>query len=120
MAVVFPFYWLVPSSAPRRPLLGHDWITHLLGLERTTFPPVAAFPSFHVIWAVFLTRLFRPRWIGWSYVAIIAVSCITTGMHYIADVILALAIAPAFIEPQRTWGILRRLAEGRLNWHFKV
>lgn len=114
MAVVFPFYWAVPSSAPRRPLvLGHDWITRILRMERTAFPPVAAFPSFHVLWAVFLARAFRPRWIGWSYVAIIAVSCITTGQHYIADVIAALVIAPVFVEPERTWRILRRLAGER-------
>ena len=49
MAVVFPFYWLVPSSAPRRALSGHGWITSLLGVERTAFPPIAAFPSFHVL-----------------------------------------------------------------------
>ena len=109
MAVVFPFYWLVPSSAPRRPLLGHDWITYVLGLERTTFPPVAAFPSFHVLWAVFLARASRPRWLGWSYVAIISVSCITTGQHYIADVLSAMVIAPAFLEPERTWNLGRRL-----------
>jgi hypothetical protein len=111
MAVVFPFYWLVPSIAPRRPLLGHDWITHLLGAERTTFPPVAAFPSFHVLWAILLARASRRRWIGWSYVAVIAVSCISTGQHYIADVLFAMAIAPAFVQPERMWKMQCRLAE---------
>lgn len=110
MAVVFPFYWLVPSQAPRRPLLGHDWVSHLLSLERHTFPPTAAFPSFHVLWAVFLARLIRPRWLGWGYAAIIVVTCITTGQHYIPDVLAALAIAPVFAEPERTWKQVRRIA----------
>ena len=74
MAVVFPFYWLVPSSAPRRALLGHNWITLVLGVERIAFPPIAAFPSFHVLWAIFLGRACRWRWIGWTYTAMIAVS----------------------------------------------
>lgn len=113
MAVIFPFYWVVPSSAPRRALLGHDWITLLLGAERIAFPPIAAFPSFHVLWAVFLARASRIRWVGWTYVAVIAVSCITTGQHYIADVLSAMAIAPMFVEPERIWKI-RRLVS---FWH---
>jgi hypothetical protein len=113
MAVIFPFYWLVPSIAPRRPLLGHDWISHVLGLERTTFPPVAAFPSFHVLWAIILARASKPRWIGWSYAAVIAFSCITTGQHYIADVLSAMVIAPAFAYPENMWKIQRRFT-GRL------
>lgn len=108
MAVVFPFYWLVPSSAPRRALIGHDWITRLLGAERTAFPPIAAFPSFHVLWAVFLARASRTRYIGWGYVVMIAVSCITTGQHYVADVLASMLIAPAFVEPKSMWEIMRR------------
>jgi hypothetical protein len=121
MAVVFPFYWLVPSSAPRRLLLGHDWITHLLAVERTTFPPVAAFPSFHVLWAILLARASRLRWIGWVCVAVIAASCITTGQHYVADVLSAIAIAPAFVEPERTQNILSRLTERLATfWHDRI
>lgn len=118
MAVIFPFYWLVPSSAPRRPLLGHDSITQILGVERTAFPPIAAFPSFHVLWAVFLGRAFKPRWIGWIYVAVIAVSCITTGQHYIADVLASVVIAPVFVEPERPWRLQSNLAEMLVeSWH---
>lgn len=110
MAVVFPFYWIVPSQAPRRTMPGHDWISHLLSFERNTFPPIAAFPSFHVIWAVFLARIIRPRWLGWSYAAVIAVSCITTGQHYIPDVLAGLAVAPLFAEPERAWKLVQRMA----------
>jgi hypothetical protein len=119
MAVVFPFYWLVPSSAPRRALLSHDWITRLLGVERVA-PPVAAFPSFHVLWAIFLARISRPQWIGWSYVAVIAMSCITTGQHYVADVLLSIVIAPVFVEPERTWKKPFRLAEMLAQSAFQV
>ncbi len=114
MAVIFPFYWLVPSNAPRRPLLGHDWISNVLGLERTMFPPIAAFPSFHVVWAVLLARASRHR-MGWSYVVVIALSCITTGQHYIADVLSAMVIAPAFVYPAHIWKLCAWFADSKLE-----
>jgi protein-S-isoprenylcysteine O-methyltransferase Ste14 len=115
MAIVFPVYWVLPSSAPRRGLAGDGWIVHLLRFERNTYPPVAAFPSFHVLWAVFVARLYRLRWIGIAYAAAVSASCITTGMHYIADVAAALLLAPAFMHPQRIWERLRAWAEGFAN-----
>jgi prolipoprotein diacylglyceryltransferase len=115
MAVVFPFYWFLPSAAPRRLLSDSNWMAWLLDLERTTYPPAAAWPSFHVLWAIFVARLYRPRWLGVIYVAAVAVTCVTTGMHYISDVLMALAIAPVLLEPQRAWSVLRRGAEHLAN-----
>jgi prolipoprotein diacylglyceryltransferase len=90
--------------------------------ERTTYPPTAAFPSFHVLWAIFVGRLYRPRWLGVTYAAAVAVSCITTGMHYIPDVIAALVIAPLLLWPQRAWKQLLRPTEWIANswreWRF--
>lgn len=114
-AVVFPFYWIIPSSAPRRVLEEDTWIARLLDRERTTYPPTAAFPSFHTLWAIFVGRLYRPHWLGVAYVAAIAVSCITTGMHYIPDVIAALLIAPLLLQPQRVWKRLLHLTEWMAN-----
>lgn len=107
MVVVFPFYWMVPSVAPRRPVLGADWISRELRLERTAFAPIAAFPSFHVLWGAFLARVIRPRWAGLGYLAIIAVSCVTTGQHFIPDVLAAFAISPLLDEPKRVWSKLQ-------------
>jgi hypothetical protein len=109
-AVVFPFYWIVPSEAPRRPLTADHPAADLLEWERNTYPPTAAFPSFHVLWAIFVARLYRPRWLGYAYIAAIAISCITTGMHYIPDVLASLVIAPVFLRPQRVWHMLQRCA----------
>jgi protein-S-isoprenylcysteine O-methyltransferase Ste14 len=122
MAVVFPIYWIIPSSAPRYPLVDNSWLAHVLSFERNSYPPAAAFPSFHVLWAIFVGRLYRPRWLGTTYVATIAVSCITTGMHYIPDVIASLLIAPLFLEPQRAWNWLLRqtqwIANSWQEWRF--
>jgi protein-S-isoprenylcysteine O-methyltransferase Ste14 len=122
MAVVFPTYWIIPSSAPRYPLVDNSWLTHVLATERNTYPPAAAFPSFHVLWAIFVGRLYRPRWLGIIYAATIAVSCITTGMHYIPDVIASLLVAPLLLQPQRAWNWLLRQTERIANswreWRF--
>lgn len=115
MAIVFPLYWLAPSGAPRRPLAGHGWLAVLLGLERNSDPPIAAMPSFHVIWAVLVARLYRPRWAGVTYAAAVSVSCVATGMHYMLDVIVALALSPVLFNPQRLWDALRRAAERTAN-----
>ena len=114
-AVIFPLYWIVPSAAPRHPLTENSWAARLLGLERSTYPPTAAFPSFHVLWAIFVGRLYRPRWLGVTYAAAVAVSCVTTGMHYIPDVIAALMMAPFLLRPQRAWAKLLRMTEWIAN-----
>ncbi len=113
-ATVFPFYWIVPSSAPLHTLTDSTWAARLLDLERSAYPPTAAFPSFHVLWAIFVARLYRPRWLGATYAAAVAV-CITTGMHYIPDVIAAFVIAPLLLQPQRAWRLLLRLTEWIAN-----
>jgi len=115
MLLVFPIYWFLPSTAPRRPLTVDSWISQLLHVERNTYPPVAAFPSFHVLWTILVARLFRRRWLAWVYILAIAITCITTGQHYIADVIAAFAIAPLILYPQRVWETLRRTAERVAN-----
>jgi hypothetical protein len=113
IALIFPFYCLVPSAAPRRPLAVTSWITRVLAWERNTYPPSEAFPSFHVLWAIFLARLFRPLWAGVLYAAAVSVTCITTGMHYIPDVLASFAIAPFFLAaPEWLGKYARRRANG--------
>ena len=116
MLIVFPLYWFLPSSAPRRPL-PVGWMSDLLHLERR-FPPMAALPSFHVLWTILVARLFRRRWLGWAYSLAVAATCVTTGMHYIADVVAAFLLAPLIPHPQQFWERLRRVAERLANsWH---
>jgi len=115
MLLVFPIYWFLPSTAPRRPLTVAGWLSQLLHVERNTYPPVAAFPSFHVLWTILVARLFRQRRLAWIYVASVAITCITTGQHYIADVIAAFVIAPLILYPQYIWETLRATAERLAN-----
>jgi membrane-bound metal-dependent hydrolase YbcI (DUF457 family) len=107
LAIVFPFYWILPSQAPRRTLASTSWIAQVLQWERSTYPPTAAFPSYHALWVIFLARLFRRKWVGVTYAAAVMVSCISTGMHYIPDILASLAISPLLLWPQRIWECLR-------------
>lgn len=115
MAIVFPVFWFFPSLAPNHPFTDTTWITHLTQLERTMDQPVAAFPAFRVLWAVFAARLCRPRWLGFAYVAGVAASCVTTGMHYLADVVAAFVLAPFLLEPAHLWEAIRWAAERLAN-----
>jgi hypothetical protein len=104
--LVFPVYWIMPSAAPRTELADTSWAAHLLLWERDAYPPMAAFPSFHVLWAVIVAPLYRPRWVGPGYVAIVAVSSLTTRQHYLADVLAALAMAPLLLQPGRVAAVV--------------
>lgn len=115
-ALVFPFYWLVPSTAPRRPMEVDGVLARLLAFERNANPPSVAFPSFHVLWSILIAPLVRPVWLGWFYAVSIAVTCITTGMHFIPDVLISFAIAPWLMDPaKRLWrpiqGVVAALGE---------
>ncbi len=111
-AVIFPFYWLVPTTGPQRDIPGTHVLAKLLSFEHRTYAPSAAFPSFHVLWAIFVGRLFRPAWVRWAFVLTVSISCITTGMHYIPDLLAAFVVAPIFLEPRRLlWNPLKQFGE---------
>jgi hypothetical protein len=118
LVVVFPVYWLAPSQAPRRALDATSWVARVLAWERSTYPPTAAFPSYHALWVLFIARLIRPAWLGAAYAAAVIVSCVTTGMHFIPDLLASLLIAPFLCDPERIWRAVHRriaaLAGGRL------
>jgi len=71
---------------------------------------VVSFPSFHVIWAVLSARALWPirglRIVGVAMACLVTVSTVTTGWHYVVDVIagfamagVALGIARLVVEP---------------------
>ncbi|HXT26452.1 MAG TPA: phosphatase PAP2 family protein [Candidatus Eisenbacteria bacterium] len=73
---------------------------------------VVSFPSFHVIWAVLSARALWPirglRIVGVAMAGLVVVSTVSTGWHYVVDVIagfamaaVALGIARLVVEPER-------------------
>ena len=127
MAIVFPIFLSLPFVAPARPFVPHTLLGRLLAWERGFDSPAGALPSFHVIWAIFAARVFEERWksLRWlwrAWAGAIAVSCVTTGMHSIADVLAGVAAAFLGLHPESLWEILRRAAERIANswreWSF--
>ena len=127
MAIVFPIFLAFPFIAPTRPFDPQTILGRLLSWERGLDSPAGALPSFHVIWAILAARVFEERWksLRWlwrAWAGAIAVSCLTTGMHSIADVLAGLAVGLLALYPETLWETLRRAAEKIANswkeWRF--
>ncbi len=121
MAVIFPLYLLLPIYVPPRPFTPTSLFGSMLLLERSPSSGTAAFPSFHVVWALIaastLADSARPwkRILWWIWAALVAFSCITTGMHSVADV-FAGALTYIFIARIDTiWKALLSAAERLAN-----
>jgi membrane-associated phospholipid phosphatase len=104
-ATLFAFWpaagpWTVEGFAPTR---GQAAVTDNLSLLKSGKPlpaevggAVVAFPSFHVVLAVLsIIAMWKVRWARWPALilgTLICVSTITTGWHYLIDLIGGLAV----------------------------
>ncbi len=120
MAVIFPLYLLLPIYVPPRPFLPAGPIGALLQMERTPISGIGAFPSFHVVWALIAasaladgSRTKRILW--WTWAALVSLSCITTGMHSVLDVIAGAIAYIAIARIDRIWALILRCAERLAN-----
>jgi protein-S-isoprenylcysteine O-methyltransferase Ste14 len=119
-AVVTLIYLTVPVVAPPRPFVAEGILGRMLELQRSMSHTVAAFPAFHVIWTLTAAeawaRTFPRVAVGaWLWALAISVSCITTGMHALADVVLAGALWPLLRSYRWAWERLRGAAETVAN-----
>ncbi len=114
-AIIIPLYLLLPLVAEAKPVPGEGVWQTLMILERRYDPPaVTAFPAFHVVWACLAARLYASRWprmrgFWWMIVAALAASCVTTGMHAVADVVGGFV---AYVLVARRVAIWRRVCDG--------
>jgi hypothetical protein len=98
--------WLsIPVVAVPRPFVPETLWGRLLAAERSWSAHVAAFPSFHALWAFIAADTLRLRsrlWeaVAWSWAALITLSCATTGQHAVLD----LAAAALLFVPIRRAG----------------
>ncbi|MBI5281618.1 MAG: phosphatase PAP2 family protein [Candidatus Solibacter usitatus] len=120
MVVAFPLYLAIPLVAPPRPFTPQTLPGRLLAWERTLDGPAAAFPSFHVIWALLAAEVLarrwpRLRWICYGWAALIAASCVTTGQHPVVDVLGGAAAAVLVVRGASLWNAIRRQAERIAN-----
>jgi protein-S-isoprenylcysteine O-methyltransferase Ste14 len=122
-ALVTLIYLTVPVIAPPRPFEPSTLLGHALMLERAMSHTVAAFPAFHVIWSFIAAHGWATRsraWgaAGWTWAILITVSCITTGMHALADLVAATIVFLLLLQRRRVWQLVRGAAEAVANsWH---
>lgn len=124
--VVVALLWvIIPVVAINRPFEPSAIGGRLLAWEQAHSLGVAAFPAFHVLWTLLAAdgwnanshHTGRRVWglIGWTWAALITVSCITTGMHTVVDVVAAVALYPPLSRYERTWALIRGGAEQLAN-----
>jgi prolipoprotein diacylglyceryltransferase len=127
MLFAFPLYLALPFAAPPRAFTPQTALGHLLAWERTLDNAGGAFPAFHVIWALLAAAVFARRWpvSAWlwrAWAVVVALSCVATGQHPIADVLGGFATVwlvsrvPALWEAIRVTG--ERIANSWREWRF--
>lgn len=119
-AIVIPIYLLVPLIAPPRVIDRDGFWSSLMRLERAFDQPATAFPAFHVLWTWFAAGLWALAWprlrvLWWTLVGAVSVSCVTTGMHAVVDVIAGVAVSVAVARGPRIWRGLCDAAEWIAN-----
>lgn len=118
--------WLaVPVTATNRSFVAGGALGRLLAWEQGTSSGVAAFPAFHVLWALIVAELWadnsrvtgRAWWrvLGWIWAVAIAVSTLTTGMHTLVEVAAALLLFLPLRDPDATLERTRRATERLAN-----
>ena len=121
------FYLLVPIAVAPKPAPIDSIFTPMMIWERNFDTPITAFPAFHVIWAAIAAAAYaraipRLKVLSWTLAVAISISCLTTGMHAIADVVAA-AIASVLILFSRRIArfgldLSERLANSWREWDF--
>ena len=99
---------VLPLSAPPKPFEPTGPLGELLMFERMYDAPAAAFPSFHVVlsflaaWAYSMVWP-RVRMLFYALAGAIALSCLTTGMHGLLDIVGGLLLFIATIKRKVIW-----------------
>jgi prolipoprotein diacylglyceryltransferase/protein-S-isoprenylcysteine O-methyltransferase Ste14 len=115
-------YLTIPTMFEKKPVPPSPFASWL-EWERAFDAPNTALPAFHVIWVMLAMDIYVhafPRWraLAWPAVAAIAVSCVTTGMHAIVDVIAGLVLGLVFVRIESVWSVIVSAAEKLSNsWH---
>lgn len=128
MAVGFLIMLSTPFIATPREFDTTSTLTWLMDLNRADgVGGRAAFPSFHVYWGFMAAALLwhRGRTVGtlaYAFAVLVAVSCITTGMHATSDVIAGTLLAGLALSRERLWHRACAIAERIANawWELNI
>jgi hypothetical protein len=124
--VVGALWLLIPVVAVPRPFVPETFWGRMLAAERAWSAHVAAFPSFHVLWALIAADALAPRsrpWAlgAWAWAGLVTVSCATTGQHAVLDLAAALLLFVPLRRAgnalARSWGSARVLSPRLHKWY---
>lgn len=112
--------FFLPLVASYKPFNPDDYFGKLLTLEREWTSPAGAFPSFHVAWAFFAAYFYAktfPKWgkLFYFFAVIISVSCLTTGMHSLSDVLAGWVLFYFSVNYSSVWTWLKTKSEWLAN-----
>lgn len=125
-AAMVLFFIGIPLISPPREFIPDGVFGKILILERSFDTSAAAFPSYHVVWAMIAARAYAKsfpstRFLWWTLALFIAISCITTGMHAVMDVLAGIAAGTCFLRYKQVWEWMRSSSEHIANswkeWH---
>ena len=120
-------FLVIPIVSSPRPFEPQSVLGSLLMFERSKDTAAAAFPSFHVVWTLLAARVYVGRMpslriVWWGWAVLISVSCVTTGMHALADVLSAFVVFLLVIRIGKVWELIRssseRFANSWREWQF--
>ncbi len=119
-ALVGAIQLLVPFICMPKAVLGDGALETLMRFERVLDAPAAALPAFHVVWALLAAATLaeavpRAREAWWALAGAISLSCLTTGMHSIADVIAGVLAFGVVLAAPKIWISLRATSERLCN-----
>lgn len=119
--------FFLPFVAPLKNFDSDGAFAQLMALERKWSNGGGAFPSFHVAWAFFSAYYWSqsyPRLKNLLNILaiIIAISCVTTGMHAIVDVVAGWLLFRFAVNYDFVWQQLKKATEKIANsyqeWYF--
>lgn len=110
----------LPMYSEHRPFVAETFLGRLIMLERSYDGEAAALPSFHVLWALLATMVWKEkfpsgRYLWWTISLLIIISCSATGIHSIADIAVAIALFIFIIKRKRLWIFLQDQSERLAN-----
>ena len=126
-ALTVLIFLAIPIVATPRPFVPDGFFGNLLMFERSKDTAAAAFPSFHAFWALLAARVYADRFrslrqIWWLWAILVSLSCVSTGMHAIADVLAAIAVYFLATQLRHVWECIRSFSEKFSNtwkeWRF--
>ena len=123
-SIIIGFCWVViPAVVVHRPDHPHGFLGEILTFERAMDDGTVSFPSMHVMWAFIAADVWTDRArithrgylraIGWIWAVAIAITTITTGMHYLLDIFAAVLVYLMVRDPEELMRTIRRRTEVR-------